>query len=215
MGTTVLIDLGDDWSVGEDVVRRGYRGRGSRLAVAGALGVLALLLSVSAAPPSPVFVRLATIPVHGQITVEPGPDAVFVGEQALGSQYVSRYSISTGRRQWSTTVTDSPENLRYVASAGVLAVSTFEPVPSASRLTVLDGNTGRPLWSTPGYPLWSWPPDPPAERDQLAVLLVGDPAGARQLRMVRMRTGRAVWSRQVPAGSEVQLADWGRTGRPD
>ncbi|GIH13793.1 outer membrane protein assembly factor BamB family protein [Rugosimonospora africana] len=215
MATTVLIDLGDDWSVGEETVRRRYRGRGSRFTVAGVLGVLVLLLSVSAAVPGPVFVRLATIPVHGQVTIEPGPDAAFVGQQTLGSQEVSRYSISTGRRLWRTTVSDPPENLRYVAAAGVLAVSTFEPVPSGSRLTVLDGATGRPLWSTPGYPLWSWPPDLPAERDQLAVILVGDPAGDRDLRMVRIRTGQAVWSRPLAAGSEVQLADWARSGRPD
>lgn len=183
--------------------------------MAGALGVLVLLLSVSGAAPRPVFTRLATIAVRGQVTIEPGPDAAFIGQRTPGGQDVSRYSISTGRRVWRTTLADPPENLRYIAKAGVLAVSTFEPVPSASRLTVLDGVTGRTLWSTPGYPVWSWPPDQPAERDQLAVVLVGDPAGDRELRMVRMRTGRPVWSRRIETGTEVELADRARSGRPD
>ncbi|GAA5181462.1 hypothetical protein GCM10023322_16210 [Rugosimonospora acidiphila] len=177
--------------------------------------MLVLLLSVSAAPPRSAFVRVATISVQGQVTVEPGPRSVFVGEQTLGGQDVSRYSIATGRRLWRTPVSDTPENLRYIGAAGVVAVSTFEPVPDSARLTVLDVNTGRRLWSTAGYPLWSWPPDAQAQRGQYALLLLGAPAGPRQLRFVQMRTGHVSWSRPIEAGSQVQLADWRRSDAPD
>jgi hypothetical protein len=214
VNASVLIDLGDDWSVAEDVPSRRRRPR-SRLLVAG-IGLLALLLPTAAAPPQPVFVQLTTISVQGPVTVESGPAAVFVGEQASGvAATVSRYSISTGRRMWSAPVAEAPESLRYVDSAHALAVSTFEPVPNSSRLTVLDADTGRQLWSSAGYLLWPWPPDGRVERDAPAVLLVGDSSEPRQLRLVEMRTGRALWSRPIATGSEVQLADWAATGQPD
>jgi outer membrane protein assembly factor BamB len=214
VNASVLIDLGDDWSVAEDAPSRRRR-PSSRALVAGA-GLLALLLPVAAAAPEPAFVQLAAITVQGPVTVESGPAAVFVGEQASGgTATVSRYSVSTGRRTWSTPLADPPESLRYVESAQVLAVSTFEPIPDSSRLTVLDGNTGRQLWSSAGYLLWPWPSDARVERDEPAMLLVGDSSEQRQLRLVQLRTGHPLWSRRIDAGAEVQLAGGAGTGRPD
>jgi outer membrane protein assembly factor BamB len=200
--SAVLIDLGEDWSVAEEpLVRR--RPGAARGPLAALLVVVVLLLvggSVAARPP---FIPLTSIPVQGVTATDVGAGGVFVVVQVSGRRSVTRYALDGGGRTWEAVVPDLPEGVSYLPAAGALVVWSFDDaVAGPARFTVLDATTGRQLWSAVGDLVFGRSPT-----DRTALVLVEDGSGSTQVRYTDMRSGRAIWSRTVPAMTQMLATD--------
>jgi PQQ-like domain len=191
--STVLIDLGENWTPVERPPGRPGRPR-PRPALAVLVAIVALLLLGGAAAPRPPFLLLATIPVTPGAGTEIGDGAVFVGP-TTGLRTVTRYPLSDGPA-WTVAVDNLPESLIYLPAAGVLVVLSYNDT-NETRFTVLDAGTGARLWAGTASLL----SDPRFGR--YVMRLSGTPSGGAELHSTDLRTGRDRWSRPVPAG--VQL----------
>lgn len=201
MSTTVVIDLGDDWSVAGDPPPRPRRppARGPLTAL---LLVAVLLLAGGAAGPQPAFVPLVTIAAQGVSSIDVGGDGLFVGQAILGQRFVARYALHGGRQTWGVTVPNVPQGLLYLAGADALMVQTFNNENNEDHFTVLDAATGRELWSSTGNLVWA--PSPTAAPSFAQGLLISeDPGGTTQLRYTDMRTGRPIWTRPFPSATRL------------
>jgi outer membrane protein assembly factor BamB len=199
--SAVLIDLGEDWSVAEEpLVRR--RPGAARWPLA-ALLVVVVLLAGGSVGARPAFLPLASIAVQGVTATDVGAGGVFVVVQVSGRRSVTRYTLDGGGRTWETVVPDMPEGLTHLPAAGVLVVWSFDvAVGSPSRFTVLDATSGRQLWGGAGDLVLGRSPT-----DRTALLLVQDGSGSTQVRYTDMRSGRPIWSRTVPAMTQMLATD--------
>jgi hypothetical protein len=201
MSEAVVIDLGEAWSVVEER-RAGERPRPARRAALAALLLLVVLLLAggSAVTTSP-FTPLASIDVAGRPAIEVGGGGVFVAGGTGAALFVARYALDTGAMTWKIAVSDRPDALTYLAGAAVVTV-WFSAQTGANRVTVLDAATGARLWELPGA-LYS-PPTPDAKQ---ALTVAGDPNAPGQMSYTDLRTGRAIWTRPVPAGAQIVTTD--------
>jgi outer membrane protein assembly factor BamB len=193
----VLIDLGEDWSVAEELPPR-RRARPARAPLVALVLVAVVLLAGGSAAVRPPFTPLASFPVQGVTATEVGGGGVFVVVQVSDRRSVSRYALDGSGRTWEATVPNMPEGLAYLPAAGVLVVWSFDVEVGPARFVVLDASTGERLWGAAG--------DLVLDRDTTArsdLLLVDDGNGGTEVRYTDMRTGRALWSRMVPAMTQM------------
>jgi hypothetical protein len=201
---TVVIGL-DDWPVAESGPARPGQPPARGALVAMALGAVLLLVGGSAAP-RPAFRQLTDIPSEVTTVSDVGDDAIFVGVQEVGRRTVARYPLGGGGAVWQTTVDNPPESVEYLDAPDVVMVGSYpDGDGSRPRFTVLDAGTGRRLWSSAGGLAWSSAGSRAVQpgADPGAVVIDEDQTGAGELRFTGMRTGRTVWSRAFPAGTQV------------
>ncbi len=202
MSATVVIDLGDDWSVAENEPADRRRPPARGLLVALVLAAV-LLLAGGSAEPRPAFVELTDIPAEVTTAVDVGDGAIFIGVQKLGERTVARYPLRGGGAVWHTTVANAPESVEYLDGPKVVMVQSYDNENNQIRFTVLDAGTGQRLWSSTG--------DLAAQRlvsgQAGAVLVNQDENGAGTLRYTELRTGRTVWTRPFPALTQLVPTD--------
>jgi hypothetical protein len=208
VSATVVIDL-DDWPVADDEQppRRRPPARGVLIALV--LGCVLLLVGGSTGP-RPAFAQLIDVPAQVTTVNAIGDNAIFIGLQQVGRRTVARYPLGGGGATWQTTVDNPPESVEYLAAADIVMVESYPNGDNnQTRFTVLDAGTGKRLWSSAGSLMWSSTGSravqPGAEPG--AVIIDQDPTGAGELRYAVMRTGRTVWSRAFPAGTQVIMTD--------
>lgn len=201
MSGTAFIDLGEDWSVAEERSAAPRRRPARRAPLAALLLVVVLLLAGGSAVTASSLTPLATIDVAGVSTTQLGGGGVFVAGGTGSALFVARYAQDTGALTWRTAVPDRADSLAYLAGAGVLTV-WFYSADGANRVTVLDAATGARLWELSGdlYP----PATPDAKQ---AMTVAGDSNAPEQARYTDLRTGRAIWTRPVPAQTQVVTTD--------
>ena len=202
MSATVVIDLGEDWTVADEPPVGRRRRPPSRSLLAALVLVAALLLTSASAAPRPSFVVLGSVPTQGTSATEVGDGAVFVGAQTLGRRTVTRYPVAGGPADWTATVAGPPEYLLYLPGPGTLMVESFDVEINQGRFAMLDAATGRQLWISSGQVMVDRP-----DADTGALLLDFDDRGAGSVTYTDLRTGRAQWSRTVPAGSQLVPTD--------
>lgn len=202
MSGAVFIDLGEEWSVDEERQARPRR-RPARLApLAGLLLVVVLLLAGGSAVTASPFATLATIDVPAVSATEFGGGGLFVAGGTGTDLFVARYAPDTGAMTWKTAITERADALAYLPGPGVLTVWYYGQ-DAPSRVTTLDGATGALLWELTGD-LYA-PPAPDAR--QALTVVVSDPNSPGQARYLDLRTGRAIWTRPVPAAAQVVSTD--------
>ena len=202
----MLIDLGEDWSAAGDTQARSSR-RSARGRLLAPFVVVVLLLAGGSVVPRPPFVPLLTIAIQGVTVTEMGGGGVFVGAQGVGPGIVARYALDSGGQAWLVAVPDTPDGLLYLAGPAVLVVHTYDMQGGPTGFTVLDAATGDQLWNSSGGTVLG----PIAAGNDDALVTAPDAAGSMQVRYTSMRTGRAIWSRSVPALTQTVATD-GQTG---
>jgi outer membrane protein assembly factor BamB len=209
VSAAVVIDLGEDWSVAEDLParRRMPRARGPLAAL---LAVAVLLLVGASVPPRPPFIALVTIAGQGVVASDVGGGGLFIASQASGRR-VARYPLRGGEPTWDTTVAISPMSLIYLRGPEVLLVTSFDNEQNRSQFTVLDAATGHPLWGGGGNLVLGQignDAGPPSSGG----LLVSDAPTGSTLQYVELRSGRTIWSR--PLAALTQIVPVEAAGRP-
>jgi PQQ-like domain len=208
VSATVVIDLGEDWTLADEQPVGQRRRPPSRVLLAAFVLVAVVLLTGGSAAPRPPFVALGSVPTQGTSATEVGDGAVFVGAQTLGGRTVTRYPLAGGARVWTVTVPGPPEYLRYLPGPRTLMVESYDVEANQARVAMLDAATGRRLWVSSGQMMLEAPDTEPG-----ALLFDPDDAGAGVATYTDLRTGRALWSRAVPAGTQLVATDDGT--RPD
>jgi hypothetical protein len=197
MSGAVFIDLGEEWSVVEERRAR-ERPRPGRRAPLAALLLVVVLLSVggSAVTTSP-FTPLATFDAANVSATQIGGGGVFVAGGTGTALFVARYAEDTGAMTWKTALPDRADSLAYLPGAGVVTAWSYSQ-DAPSRVMVLDAATGARLWELSGE-LYG-----PATLDaKQALTVTGDPNTPAQARYIDLRTGRAIWTRPVPARAQI------------
>ena len=200
MSSAVFIDLGEEWSVVEERRAR-ERPRPGRRAPLAALLLMVVLLSVggSAVTTSP-FTPLATFDAANVSAIQIG-GGVFVAGGTGTALFVARHPEDAGAMTWKTAFPNRADSLAYLPGAGVLT-AWFYRQNAPNRVTALDAATGARLWELSGD-LYG-----PATLDGTQALTVaGDPNAPRQARYIDLRTGRAIWTRPVPARAQIVTTD--------
>jgi len=201
MSEAVFIDLGEERSVVEERPAGSRRGPARRAPLAALVLVVVLLLTGGSAVTASPFTLLATIDAPSVSTTAIGDGGVFVAGGTGTAFFVARYALDTGALTWKTAVTNRADSLAYLAGAGVLTVWS-NGQDASNRFTMLDAATGARLWDLVGD-LYA-----PAASDATRTLTVaGDPDTPRQVRYVDLRTGRARWTRPVPAVAQIVATD--------
>ena len=208
MSAAVAIDLGEDWTLADEPPVGQRRRPPSRVLLAALVLVAVVLLTGASAAPRPPFVALGSVPTQGTSATEVGDGAVFVGAQTVGGRTVTRYPLSGGARVWSVTVSGPPESLLYLPGPRTLMVSSYDVEANQARIAMLDAATGSQLWVSSGQLMLTRP-----DTSSGALLVDFDDAGAGVATYTDLRTGRALWSRSVPAGTQLVPTDDGT--RPD
>lgn len=203
MSGTAFIDLGESWSVVEERPARSRQPPARRAQLAALLLVVVLLLAGGSAATTSPLTPLATIDVSGISFTEVGGGGVFLVAGTGTAGFVARYAQDTGAMTWKLAVPDRPDALAYLPAARVVT-AWYYGREGPNRVTVLDAATGARLWELSGglYP----PPTADAER---TLTVPGDPNTPTQARYTDLRTGRAIWTRPVPAGAQIVDTDPG------
>ena len=201
MSGTVFIDLGEDWSVVEEHLAPSRRRPTRQAPLAALLLVVVLLLVGGSAVTASPFTPLATIDIPAPAAIEIGGGGVFVAGGTAPANFVARYAQDTGAMTWKSAVPYRADALGFLAGAGVLTVWYYGQ-DGPQRVTVLDAATGARLWELSGD-LYA-PPTPDAER---VLTTGGEPGAPTQVSYTELRTGRAIWSRPVPAQAMIAASD--------
>ena len=200
MSGTAFIDLGEDWSVAEEHRAASRRRPARRAPLAALLLVVVLLLAGGSAVTASPFTPLATIDTPAVSATQLGGGGVFVAGGTGTALFVARYAQDIGAMTWKVDLGDRADSLAYLPGAGVLTVWFYGD--GANRVTVLDAATGAQLWELSGE---LYPPTTPDTTRALTV--AGDPAAPAQARYIDLRTGRAIWTRPVPAQAQIVSTD--------
>jgi outer membrane protein assembly factor BamB len=137
-----------------------------------------------------------------------GGDAIFVSAQSGGRRSISRYALDGGALIWEVSQIAPAAGLLYLAGAGALMVWVIDYPGGEGQFAVLDADTGRQLWQSAGGVMISGLPD-----SRYLLMRTDDPDGSSLMRYVDMRDGRTIWSRTVPAMTQVLATD--RQTRPE
>ena len=209
----VVIDLGRDWSVAYDA--RPARPGWVRALVVALLLLLTLALAGDGEPVGSAFMALAAVPIAEPGVIALSPDRVFVADGAdrviAGRTWhglVAAYPLTGPSPRWRTRIPEVPQELRFVAAAGVVIAVTYDGGADAVRMVALDAGTGRLLWSSASA-VFAHAPAGSAEG-----LLDDQTAAGALVRWVDLRTGRTIWSRAVPAGGTTNLLTGGSVSDP-
>jgi hypothetical protein len=201
MSGALFIDLGEEWSVVEERQARAPRRPDRRALLAALLLLVVLPLAGGSAVTTSPLTPLATIHAPGVTLARIGGGGVFLAGGTGTALFVARYGQETGVMTWKVAVPDRPDSLAYLAGAEVVTL-WFYGQQGPNRVTVLDAATGVRLWELSGD-LYG-----PATRDgKRALTVAGDPNAPGQARYVELRTGRAIWTRPVPAGTQIVTVD--------
>ncbi len=202
MSATVVIDLGEDWTVADER-RAGQRFRPPPRGLLAVLVLVAvvLLTGASAATRAP-FVAVGSVQIDGTSATEVGDGAIFVGTMTNGDRTVSRYPLAGGAQVWTVSVPGPPESLLYLPGPRTLMVQSYDVEANHARIAMLDAASGRQLWVSSGQPMVDgW------DTATGAMVVDFDDVGAGVATYTDLRTGQAVWSRAVPAGTQVVPTD--------
>lgn len=153
MANTVVIDLGQDWSIVDD---DRPAGRGWVRAWVGALvAVLIAVLTGGAEPVRPAFVALAEVPVAEAAVIALSPDGVFVADRAdsvvavhTTHGVVAAHALPGGAPRWRTRIPEVAQALRFAPGAGVVLAAMHDAGAGAVQTMALDAGNGRLLWSS-------------------------------------------------------------------
>ena len=184
--TGALIELGADFSVPAEPVRRGPRSR-RPLAVA-VVVLLALLLGGGTVSSHGPLRRLFTVPIgqEGQFLVRAG--VLYVGDATT----FSAYDMRSGAQRWRVDMGDLVRSFSLEPADGVLLGYLGD---EADTVAAVELGTGAVLWRRPNTSV-----DPVPGSDVL--VLRGElvsPTGTTSLQGVRARTGQVLWSMELPA----------------
>lgn len=201
MSAVVTIDLGEDWAVAEDPPAPPPR-RPHGAVLAALLVLVVLVLAGGSVAPRPAFVLLADLPVRGVTATDVGGDAVFVAVESGGQRSIARYALDGGAPVWEVSRSAPAAGLAYLSGAAALMVWTIDYPGDEERFVVLDAATGRQLWQSTGDVMVGRLPGSPHQ-----LMRMEDPSGDLRMRYVDMRNGRTIWTRTVPAMTQVLATD--------
>jgi outer membrane protein assembly factor BamB len=187
-----VIDLGQDWSIRPDRPDHARRRSAPRLVGLLAAAVLLTLLAGGSAVPQPSLVPIRLLAADGSVNFQLTDDRIFTVRSQDGSLVViTAYRVTDGARLWQTTLNAGNEVLQPAPGTGVLLVW------GGTSLTALDAGTGQIRWQRAGVTGVQFIPG------NQRMLLVSEDAG---LQLLTIGSGQPVWSRQVPAGTNVTVA---------
>lgn len=200
---TDVIELGEDHGIVDDslliVPARRLR-RDRRIARVAFLGVaVALVISSAVAPVASTLSVLATVSVSGDSQLLATGNQLFVADG--GSRRLASYPLpsidgkASKAPRWSVPLDMSADGIEI--RDGVLVVERWTGVSRGAHLEVFDPRTGTVLWVSSNVA---------ADFDVEAgtLLLVG--ADGRDVQLVDVRTGVALWGKQMSADCEPTFA---------
>lgn len=212
----VTIDLGESWAQPPEHLPPGLepaRWHLLRPWLAVPLLLLVVLACAAAVPRHRRLTLLATIPVFPGATFAVTRDAVFIAPTSAiagPGASLSAYALPDGEKIWAVPGTAAQlqaQSLLPVPAAGVLLAYTYG---EHNTVRAYDMTTGALLWSrVDTFAI--------VTGDGMGVLVEGGSGsgpGRRALRRLDLRTGRPVWSRDLPADTQVQTTDSTGAGPP-
>ncbi|WP_164465874.1 PQQ-binding-like beta-propeller repeat protein [Actinoplanes teichomyceticus] len=171
-----------------------------RLRIAAAAAAVLLLLGAAAAPPvAVVFPRVADTGGRSAVAVLLTPQALVTAHPASGGDEIDVVArpLAPGGPSWRSRLSlPARDSLRLSRSGSVLVVD------DELTVRILDAATGRERWAV-------GPDDSALVTGDRVLLTRYDAAGASELRLAELETGRVRWSRPGEAFAAV-LGDAGR-----
>lgn len=167
-------------------------------------------LQSSVPAPGVGLVEVATVEVSTAVDWRVAVDRMFVLMSRGSGPELAAFRLSDGRPLWRTSVA---ADLGLVA--GIQVVGDTVLLGSTQRIEALDAASGRRLWRSDGAMV-------PAAGEREGVVLTATfldatgfnpspsastTSGPRVVRAINLRTGRPLWSYQVPDGWFVALPD--------
>lgn len=172
--------------------------------------VLTVLLALGGASPAVSRLRLV-LTVGGSVAAAAfavGPTALFTamwGSDPNGPSQLRRYALAKGSPKW---MVQAPQNVQglYLAEAAQVLIASSGTGPDVA---FIDAGTGRTLWRSTGV---NSGPTAVTDTGVLSVLTDGDgndaAVGRRaELRMADLRTGRTLWSRDIPPDAYLSTSE--------
>ena len=184
-----------------------------------AMVLLTVLTATGSARPEPRGVRpLWTTPFRDGDALYTTDTMAYVGRTAAGGATLTAYDLATGKLRWTAPTGETVTNLTPAGAAGMLLIpDAFADVrrrlaDGSNLVSVVitgtagrDAGTGELLWRGPGEAL---------EVDDATTLLGDhdDQGGVTRLRLVRLRDGGTIWTRETPGLQEWAISTI--AGRP-
>ncbi len=167
--------------------------------------VCLLMVGVAAgsAAPEPAFRLVDSVPATSGDSYSLSGNRLFLVRSTIpaGRSSIDAYRLPDGRRLWQARFPAQVHAFPVTAPVGVMLTEGTRPQQQPQQLTALDAATGRVLWRLPDAELYERP-DTIGSR---ALVLADLSGGPRQLRLLDMRSGAAVWSRPLPAGTRADV----------
>jgi outer membrane protein assembly factor BamB len=200
----LVIDLGADWEQGEARAGSVWRfRRGTRLLVGLLVCLLLAGLAAGSATPEPAFRLVASVPAKPGDTYSLSGNRLFLVRSTVpvGRSSIDAYRLPDGRHLWQARFPAQVHAFPVAAAVGVMLTEGTRPLQQPQQLTALDAASGRVLWRLPDAELY----EQPETTDSRALVLANLSGGPRQLRLVDLRSGAAIWSRPLAAGTRADV----------